>query len=609
MTRKFVIAATLGLLLLGAVMWHMGLRDRSELQAVATEQFNRQQLILAQKVAQDITQHFDFLRTSLLELTNLGLKYPALVQGPEQAFPPFVELLRTSEVLAIGHAPPGSDRVTLYNEHGPITTPQALEYVGFIHWARQTPDSQGVLTAGCESPVTGPFAGRTILRMAARQRSADVLPELAGVIFLVVDAQAVARRYAHDVRSGQTGYAWVLDQRGIFLDHYVESFIGMDAEFARKNRDPSVDFSRIDAIMRDFIRKGREGVDWYVSGWHRGSTGEVRKLIAYAPARVAKDAQGMETWGVAVVAPVEEVEGIIGQATMREMLMVAAFQVVVFVGLIITGYFGLRWSANLKVEVDSRTAQLSDARDRMQRNLEELLRTQELLIRSERFAAIGEAAAHISHEIKNPLMLMAGFARQVRRTLPEDGKEAQKLLLIEEEAKRLETMLDEVRDFTRPSAPKSAPHDLNETARDTIALMEAELAGRKVSIVNRLSGEPLIAPHDPSQIRQVILNLVKNAAEAMPQGGAVTLETRRAGNTAELEVRDTGPGLTPDQAKQVFNPFYTTKERGTGLGLSVCFRILRDHKGDIRLASEPGRGCAFTISLPVAAGEPDAGAA
>ncbi|WP_243313933.1 sensor histidine kinase [Fundidesulfovibrio agrisoli] len=599
MTRKFVILATTALLILGAVMWWIGQRAQNELQAVATRQFNNQQLILAQKVAQDITQHFAYLQGSLLELASIGHKHPELLRTPERAIPPFLEILRSSDVLAIGYSPPGSQEVTLFDADGPVEAPLVLDYAPFLDWADGTATTFKVLYGPCEAPTAGPFKGKTIVRIATRYWPVGTTPDRPGTLFMVVDAMSVAQRYAHDVRSGETGYAWVLDQRGIFLDHFIAEFIGSDAVQARIGRDPNLDYSRIETIMRDHILKGQEGVDWYVSGWHRGARGEVRKLIAYTPARIAPDQPRPLVWGVAVVAPVEEVEGIIGQATRREMLMVAAFQAVVFMGLAVTIYFSMRWSSELKSEVEIRTSELREARDKITENLRTLLDTQERLIRSERFAAIGEAASHISHEIKNPLMLMAGFARQVRRTLDAGSKEHEKLRMVEEEAKRLETLLMEVRDFTRPSAPRLEPLDLNATVADTLKLMETELAARGVELRTELAeGLPPVL-HDPGQLRQVIINLIKNAAEAMPEGGHVAVTTSRNGGSAEIIVRDSGPGLPPEQLKLIFNPFYTTKERGTGLGLSVCYRILQDHQGDIRAASEPGKGCEFTVSLPV----------
>lgn len=597
MTRRFFMLASTVLLILGAVMLRIGQGAKSELQAVVTEQFNRQQLILAQKVAADISQHFAFLEGSLLELAGLGRKHPGFMKSLDNAIPPFIEILHSSEVLAMGYAPPGSRRVTLFDENGPIELPQVLDYSPFIEWGGST--ALKVYYGPCESPSDGPFKDKTIVRLATRYWPQGAAPDKPGTLIMVVDAKAVARRYAHDVRSGETGYAWVIDQRGVFLDHFIEDFIGRDAVAARIGRDPRVDFSRIESIMKDRILTDEGGVDWYVSGWHRGVSGEVRKLIAYAPARIAPEQAYPLVWGVAVVAPVEEVEEIIGQAAQREMLMVAAFQAVVFMGLAVTVYFAIRWSSSLKAEVEARTSELREARDKLTANLRTLLHTQERLIRSERFAAIGEAAAHISHEIKNPLMLMAGFARQVRRTLDEGGKEAEKLRLIEEEAKRLETMLVEVRDFTRPSAPRLELQDFNATVRDTLHLMEAELAARGIELRQHLAAGLPPVRHDPAQVRQVIINLVKNAAEAMPNGGRITLTSRKRGETAELEVRDNGPGLEPAQKNLIFNPFYTTKERGTGLGLSVCYRILQDHQGDIRVQSEPGQGCAFTVSLPL----------
>ena len=195
-------------------------------------------------------------------------------------------------------------------------------------------------------------------------------------------------------------------------------------------------------------------------------------------------------------------------------------------------------------------------------------------------------------------MLIGGFARQVRHTLDRNGKEAEKLHLVEEEAKRLETMLDDVRDFTRPSPPRLVLGDLNATIWETVLLMEQDLSARGVALRTHLDKALAQAPHDPGQMRQVFINLIKNAAEAMDEGGTVTITSRMHDSMAEVEVADTGPGLTPEQAKQVFNPFFTTKERGTGLGLAVCYRILADHHGDIRVLGNADKGCSFVVSLP-----------
>lgn len=606
MTRAFVILASLGLLLLGGGMLFLGTRAQLELTTATTDQFNRQQLILAEKVAHDIQQHFQFLQTSLVELTHIWRKQlPQWNAAQDHGFSTFQEILKPSNVLSIGLIPPGESHPVLFNQDGQMSGNTGLDIRPALNWSRRSGLNDDMYIGPVLTPDSGMFAAHTVIVMATRLWTATPGTGEPGLLFFVVDAIAVARRYSHDVRSGQTGYAWVIESQGIFLDHHEEAFIGQDAFKVRFSRDPSVDFDRINWIMRERMLQGNQGVDWYISGWHRGATGQVRKLIAYTPIELAKGNARTVQWSVAVVAPEAEVESIIGPAVQREFLMVAAFQTMVFMGLAITLYFAFRWSTTLKREVETRTAELREARDKIRDNMRALIDTQERLINSERFAAIGEAAAHISHEIKNPLMLIGGFARQVRRTLADDSKEAEKLHLVEEEAKRLETMLDDVRDFTRPSPPRLNLGDVNATIWETVLLMEQDLTAKGVVLRTKLDTTILPARHDPGQIRQVLINLIKNAAEAMVDGGTVTITSRMHASMAEVEVADTGPGLTPEQTKHIFNPFFTTKERGTGLGLAVCYRILADHHGDIRVQSTVGKGCAFTISLPTDKRQPD----
>ena len=153
MTRKFGILATTALLILGVVMWWIGQRAQTELKAEATRQFNNQQLILAQKVAQDITQHFAYLQGSLLELASIGHKHPELLRTPERAIPPFLEILRSSDVLAIGYSPPGSQGVTLFDADGPVEAPLVLDYATFLDWADGTATPFKVLFGPCEAPT------------------------------------------------------------------------------------------------------------------------------------------------------------------------------------------------------------------------------------------------------------------------------------------------------------------------------------------------------------------------------------------------------------------------------------------------------------------------
>lgn len=584
MTRKFLAAAVGLFLVLTSVVAFMGWRAKNEIEQVATDQFNGQQLILAQKIAEDIDEHFDFLRTSLRSLSAIWERSPAGVADPYAAIPPYFQMLKHWKVLAMGIRMGGTQTPEWFDDGGRMGTGPGIDVGPALAFVAGQPP--GTVYAGrVTASADGPFRGMRLMVMAIGVPDGGLPPGRDGVILLVLDAMAIAREYAHGVRSGATGYAWVVDDQGFFLDHYEERFLGQHSIETRRERNPELDWSRIEYLLRDRILTGQTGTDWYISGWHRGLISEMRKLAAFSPARPSGEQDAGNIWGVCLAAPETEVQGLIGRLVVREWLMVGLFEVVVFFGFVVSMFYSLRFSRMLGAEVT--------------RKKEELDRAQEKLIRSERFAAIGQAAAHISHEIKNPLMLMAGFARQVRKHLAADDKDVEKLRIIEQEAGRLESLLNEVRDFSRPSPPRIEPGDLAATVEETAKMMAEGLKARGITVrIEAFRGLPPV-PHDANRVRQVLINLMKNAAEAMPGGGEIRVSMDFEDGYAVLRVADTGPGIPADVAGRIFEPFCTTKDSGTGLGLAVCQRIVEDHRGEIGYASSPGKGTTFTVRLPV----------
>jgi two-component system sensor histidine kinase HydH len=229
---------------------------------------------------------------------------------------------------------------------------------------------------------------------------------------------------------------------------------------------------------------------------------------------------------------------------------------------------------------------------------EELLESQERLLRSERFAAVGEAAAYVSHEIKNPLMVIGGLASQVERRLPDDPAAQEKLRIIQNEVKRLESFLGELRDFLRPVLPSKQETDLNRVIRDVKALMGDAIKERGIRLETRL--DPNLPPieADSNQLEQVLLNLVKNALEATEEKGTIRVSSGAKDAQVWFSVQDTGRGMAEDVQEKIFHPFYTTKDKGTGLGLAVINKIVTDHHGTITVDSVAGSGSTFTVRLP-----------
>ncbi|HEU4382390.1 MAG TPA: ATP-binding protein [Anaeromyxobacteraceae bacterium] len=227
----------------------------------------------------------------------------------------------------------------------------------------------------------------------------------------------------------------------------------------------------------------------------------------------------------------------------------------------------------------------------------------------DRLAALGEMAAGLAHEIRNPLAAIKGATDYLDpRKLPADDREF--LEIIVEEVNRLNGVVTQFLDYSRPLKAVTAPGDVNDILQRTFKLLSGQLPPSVELALELAEGLPRVAC-DPEQLKQVFLNLALNAVQAMPQGGRLAVTTRRARDdlalwrdapfrtdTVEIRFRDSGPGV-PDEAREnVFVPFFTTKEKGTGLGLAICQRIVKVHQGTIAVSSPPGGGAEFVISLP-----------
>jgi two-component system sensor kinase FixL len=240
------------------------------------------------------------------------------------------------------------------------------------------------------------------------------------------------------------------------------------------------------------------------------------------------------------------------------------------------------------------------------RDITEAREMEDRLLQSERLAAVGHTVTHIAHEIKNPLLIIGGFARQLIKATELDGKAKQKLAIIAEEVGRLEGMVAEMRDFVRPPAAQKSPGDLETLISQVVEFFQDNFKEHQIQVRLREDGPLPRVSFDPKQIRQVLINLFKNAVEAMPRGGELVVTTRVTGANVEVGVTDTGEGMAPEVAANIFTPYFTTKEKGTGLGLAICnFIVKEQHGGCIMVESTPGQGSTFTIQLPLAEASQD----
>jgi signal transduction histidine kinase len=225
------------------------------------------------------------------------------------------------------------------------------------------------------------------------------------------------------------------------------------------------------------------------------------------------------------------------------------------------------------------------------------------LRRAERLAAVGRISAHITHEIRNPLNAIGLNAELLAEELGgrPGAAEAEKLVAaIGREVDRLHAVTEEYLRYARLPKPELSREDLSDVLSGLAAFVGPELAAAGVQVRLELAPALPAVRADEAQLRALFLNLLRNSREAMPGGGTVWLRTRAGGGAVEAEVEDTGQGIAPEELGRIFDPFYSTKERGTGLGLAFAQQVAQEHGGTLRCESAPGRGARFTLRLPPA---------
>jgi signal transduction histidine kinase len=229
---------------------------------------------------------------------------------------------------------------------------------------------------------------------------------------------------------------------------------------------------------------------------------------------------------------------------------------------------------------------------------EELVSAQAELVRTTRLAAIGEIAAAVAHEARNPLGALSNCVQLLRGNPHITGEDAELLTIMQGESKRLNDIVSDFLAFGRPRAPRFAPVDLHELIDATWTLLQRDdRCPASIGFERRFDGTLTSVMADRDQLRQVFWNLLLNAVQAMRLGGTLTVETRRTGSSVEVVVGDTGPGIPAGILPRIFEPFVTSKSGGTGLGLAIVRRIIEDHGGRITVSAHDGAGTCFVLSL------------
>ncbi|WP_167568905.1 PAS domain S-box protein [Brevibacillus migulae] len=230
------------------------------------------------------------------------------------------------------------------------------------------------------------------------------------------------------------------------------------------------------------------------------------------------------------------------------------------------------------------------------RDISERRASEEYLRRTEKLTMAGQLAAGIAHEIRNPLTAIKGFLDMM---LQGQKLKDEYLGIMKSEINRIEAILNELLMLAKPQDMKVQDKNLQDILLQVVLLLETEAHMKNVTITTRLEEPSLIIKCDENQIKQVFINFIKNAIEAMPAGGEIVVSTQSFEGYAMIQVSDQGHGIALEMMEKVGQPFYTTKERGTGLGLAVSFTIIENHQGKVTVTSEVDKGTTFLVKLPL----------
>ncbi len=366
-------------LLLGTSIY-LGVKSANQMREIVKEDFNQQQLVLARHTAGLLEQDINFLKRELSTLNfSPSIQYlePLTWANRMRAT---LSSVREDGVVEIRRLDLQGTRAYLVDARGVdhIIT-GSFQDAPYLEWAR-LPENKGLVYVGPISTQVPNYKGRLIMVTAVPTYEESVDEShphpsgaFSGVLLFYIDTHHLANKFTRQIRSGKTGYAWIMDNQGTFLSHPERDFVGKNAFTVRKERMPAISFDAINEIQREKMLTGREGWGSYISGWHGGMAGEIQKLIAYAPVRLTdpilgKDQKTPPSWSVAVVAPASEVEGVVHSLYLRQFFLqvIIGFFVLSATIVMLNFRFERQFSASLEEEVNRKKEELQKSEARYQ---------------------------------------------------------------------------------------------------------------------------------------------------------------------------------------------------------------------------------------------------
>ena len=658
--------------------------------------FNQQQLVLAQQAVFQINSILLDVEIGLDNLRHLLTGKPE--QGHSEAMTAVFAELKIKGLTQIGLI--DSEGKTLYQ----AGSPESFDLEKITTGCK--PDSSDQLILGPlrvekvtaeKSTVTSILCKRIAFKGGAP-----------GVLFAKLDIAELLGKVAAHIRSGKTGYSWIINKQGRFIYHPEDEFIGEDAFSARKKRKSYISYVQINRIMKDRMLNGEEGMGTYVSGWHRGLEGQMTKLIAFAPVESPVLPAG-GIWSVAVVAPISEVADIIHKIYVRHFAAEAA----IIAGMFVFGFLlfhsqrKISWALEQRVheqeeyleniltcsldgivfidtdnkiqmwnygaeaifeytaeemtgntfhrlippemdadkeleliqqEVSSKgyikdyiAQRLTKSGRRITVNISrrivtsdegkiigssatikdvtEKMEMDQHIYNTEKLASVGILAAGVAHEINNPLSIVLGFTDLLLEKFEPGSQEHEDLKMIEKNANHAKIIVENLLGFARMTEGLEETVDISQSVNIVINIVKNTLLTKKIDLVKQIPENLPRVRGDTREFQQVVFNLINNSMAAMNEtGGTLTLSAYKKDGWVSLSVADTGIGISDAVKPKIFDPFFTTKKvgEGTGLGLSLCYGIVKKYGGDIKFKSRSAEnnpegytGTTFTVSMPI----------
>lgn len=293
-------------------------------------------------------------------------------------------------------------------------------------------------------------------------------------------------------------------------------------------------------------------------------------------------------------------QALAGQTVKKEVQFVIQGEPRVFSRLVTPIRQGDKICGMLGVHVD--ITEHRQTEERLRHSLDQLARAQQQLIRQERFVAVGEMAAVMAHEVRNPLAVMFNALGSLRRMIPLHGDASVLFKALEEETTRLDQLVRNLLDFVRPIQPLLQSQAIAPILKEALTVAMRTEPAEGIRVTCRLPSSLPPAALDTPLLELALVNVIRNALQAMPNGGDLELtaecEERHNGSWLRLAIRDTGPGIPPEAIDRIFEPFFTLRPSGSGLGLALVKRIIEEHHGEIEVSSAVGHGTTFVLRLP-----------